>query len=130
MPISEKSLQNLIPMEKGNPAPPGSGRPKGSPNLKTTIAKWLRIKEAVINPITKRTQRLSQQDIMVLTMLHEARAGNVQAFNALADRLEGKPDQKNSFGVDEGTEIEIRIGKPKIPPAVVQEAPPDPDATV
>lgn len=128
MSITEKSLSNLKPMEPGEPARPGSGRPKGSPNLKTTIAKWMRVKEVIVNPITKKTMKLTQQDIIILTMVKEARLGNVPAFNAIADRLEGKPDQKNSFDLGEGTEINVRIGKPKTPPAELPPAAPDPDA--
>jgi len=108
----DKRLQNLRPARPGEVRNP-NGRPKGSMNLKTVFNKFLKIKEPTTNPITKRACNLSQIEIMALAMIKEARNGNVQAFNAIADRLEGKPEQKQINAFEEGTEISVTIGKPR-----------------
>lgn len=103
---------NLKPAKPGEVRNP-NGRPKGTPNFKTVLGKWMKIKEMTVNPITKRTMKLSQQDIVALAMIKEARNGNVQAFVAISDRMDGKPEQKQINAFEEGTEINVRIGKPK-----------------
>lgn len=108
----DRRLANLKPIQPGEVRNP-NGRPKGTPNFKTVLGKWMRIKELTVNPITKKTMKLSQQDIVALAMIKEARNGNVQAFVAISDRMDGKPEQKQINAFEEGTEISVTIGKPK-----------------
>jgi len=107
----EKKYPNLIPAKKGEVRNP-KGRPKGSPNLKTLISKWMEVKEKVANPFNGKEQKLTQADIMVLKMISMARKGNVAAWVALTDRLEGKPEQQLSHKVPEGTKMKVIIGQP------------------
>lgn len=108
----DRRLQNLKPAQPGEIRNP-KGRPKGSMNMKTCIEKFMRIKEIATNPITKRVMKLSQQEIIVLSMIKEARNGSVQAFTALSDRIDGKPEQRQINSFEEGTEINLTVGKPK-----------------
>lgn len=94
MAATEKQKENLKPAQAGEPGRNPNGRPKGSLNSKTIIAKWMKAKEKIKHPITGEEVKLTQLDIITLGQLKEARGGNTQAFNALLDRLEGKPMQK------------------------------------
>jgi len=75
--------------QSGNP----KGRPKGVLNRKTIIRKFLEAEEEVKNPINKEKEKLSQAEIMTLSMIKQARGGNVRAFELLFDSAFGKiPD--------------------------------------
>ncbi len=92
--------------ESGNPA----GYPKGQPNAKTVIKYWLSAEEDLVNPITNEFQTLTQLDIATLGVIKSARAGNVQAYNSLLDRIEGKPVQSTKLlGPEDGSLI-FQIG--------------------
>lgn len=106
---------NLKPVKPGQVLNP-NGRPVGSLNAKTIINRWLKAKEKIKHPITGKEVRLSQLDIITLAQLKEARTGNTAAFNALLDRTEGRPEQKQIHDFDEGTEIIVRVGKKKEQP--------------
>lgn len=75
--------------QSGNPA----GAKKGVMSVKNTIRQWLEMKEEIRNPITGEVMKLTQLEILVLSQMRKARAGSVNSFNALLDRLEGKPNQ-------------------------------------
>ncbi len=90
MPVNDKSKANLIPPKKGEVRNP-AGKPKGTLNSKTVIRKWLEMEEEIMDPISKKKVRMTQFDAISLAQLSKARSGNTQAFNALMDRLEGKP---------------------------------------
>jgi hypothetical protein len=93
------------PGESGNPA----GREKGSKNFKTIIKKWLEVSQTKKNEITGETEDLTQLDQIIIAQIQRAKlTGDTAAFNALGDRLEGKPSQTVNHGVggdddDEGT---------------------------
>ena len=111
MAATEKQKENLKPVKPGEVRNP-KGRPKGSQNLKTILEKWLSAKEKIKHPINGKEVNLSQLDIITLAQLKEARAGNVQSFNALMDRFEGKPKQIS--------EVTGADGKDLIPAGIVQ----------
>lgn len=95
---------NLKPAQAGEVRNP-KGRGKGVPNLSTTIRKWMNAKEVLPPgenppPFLKKGARLSQMDIMILAQIKKARDGDVTSFNALMDRLEGKPVQKSVLAND------------------------------
>ena len=105
MAVTEKQLANLTPRQPGQGPLPGAGRPKGSQSAKTVIAKWLAVKQKSLNPLTGKEQNLTQLDIITLAQLKNARAGEVQAYNALLDRMEGKPKQINELTGADGTPL-------------------------
>ncbi|CAN5660480.1 hypothetical protein BH10BAC3_BH10BAC3_16100 [soil metagenome] len=99
---NQKNLKPFSSGQSGNL----KGRPKGTPNKKTIIQKWLDTKESVKSPFTKKEEKLTQFDIMVLGLIAKARKGDVAAFNALLDRLEGRPAQSlRHSGDTDGTPI-------------------------
>ena len=71
-------LDNLTPFPPGNNANP-NGRPKGSKNRSTIARKWLEVMQDTKNPITGELEKLSQEDLITLAMIHKARKGDVGA---------------------------------------------------
>ena len=78
---------------KGDPSPNPAGKPKGSLSAKTIIRRWLEAEEKAQNPLNGSAELLSQMDLIKLAQLCKAKKGDTGAFNALLDRLEGKPRQ-------------------------------------
>ena len=76
--------------QSGNPA----GRPRGSRNIKTILRELLDLTEEARNPITGETHEVTQLDIMLAKLVTMAKHGDLAAFDRVADRLEGRPDQK------------------------------------
>lgn len=106
MAATEKQKQNLEPAKPGEVRNP-KGKPKGTKNSATIIAKWLKAKEATVDPITKKQVKLSQLDIIVLQQLTKARKGDTTAFNALLDRMEGKPKQVSELTAPDGGPLQL-----------------------
>ena len=73
--------------------PENKGRPKGSLNTSTVVKLWLEAIEKTENPLTGKTEELTQLDLIVLEQIVKAKKGDTRAFNALMDRAEGKPTQ-------------------------------------
>ena len=85
-----RSLANLRPPWKKGERPPGAGKPKKT------------LTEALIKRLGKK------RAIEVATaLIDEAAAGNVPAFNALADRIEGKVAEK--IEVSGNVDLGLRI---------------------
>ena len=82
--------------ESGNP----KGRPEGTLNAKTIIKKWLEAKDKFRNPITGEEEHLSQYDIIAIQQIAKARKGDTKAFEAVLDRVEGKPKQEIDVNQD------------------------------
>lgn len=83
------------------------GRKKGSLNRTTYLKKYYEAKETFKNPINGKVSKLTQGDIIALSMIKEARSGNVQAFNTIMDNLFGK--QKDSLQVDSNNKTDLSI---------------------
>lgn len=122
--------QNMIPRKKGDPPLPGAGRPKGSLNSKTILAQMLGLKETVKHPVTGKEKKMTQLELINLKQLEKARKGDLGAYNALLDRFEGRPEQKQINEFPDGTEINLTVGAPKIPGQPPPPAEPEPDAEV
>ena len=76
--------------QSGNPA----GREKGVKTRATVARNWLEVAQTLKNPITNVTESMSQEDIMTLSLIKEAREGNVNAYKALMDSAYGAPKQE------------------------------------
>jgi hypothetical protein len=94
-------LDNLTPFTSEN-QPENRGRPKGSVNRSTIAKKWLSVETTDKNPITQIEEKLDQADLIILNMIKEARAGNVQAANLLLDSAFGKLTQPTDVTVSQG----------------------------
>ena len=78
------------PGQSGNP----NGRPKGTKNRSTIARKWLEVMQDAKNPITGELEKLSQEDLITLAMIHKARKGDVGAYKQLMDSGFGMPTQQ------------------------------------
>lgn len=85
--------ENLRPPKHGEIRNP-NGRPKGSKNRSTIARKWLEVMQDAKNPITGDLEKLSQEDLITLAMIHKARKGDVQAYKQLMDSGFGMPTQQ------------------------------------
>lgn len=113
--------KNLKPFKKGKSGNP-SGRKPGALSLKTYIKKWLAAEENFENPITKEIEKLTQYDILVIQQIAKARKGDTKAFEALLDRVEGKP--KQSIDVDQSVnweETKTYVDYKSLPPEVLKQ---------
>lgn len=104
---------HLTPRKKGDPPLPGAGRPKGSLNSKTILARLLGIKETVVDPFTDKPRKMTQLELITLKQLEKARNGNLLSYQALLNRYEGMPEQRQIQEFPEGTEISVTVGQPK-----------------
>lgn len=86
----------------GNP----NGRAKGQVTRKTIIKKWLEAEENTEHPLTGEMGRFSQYDLIVLTMLREARKGNVSAFKEMFDGVFGKIPNEQEITLKEEINVE------------------------
>jgi len=100
--------ENIIPPKKGEIRNP-KGKPKGTLNRSTIIKKWLLANEKTTNPITNETELLSQQDLIILAAIKEARDGNISAFRELMDSVYGKVTDKIDHSNEDGTLKELII---------------------
>jgi len=108
-------------MSNSNPSPgtrfkPGQsgnlkGRTKGVKNRSTVVKYWLKAGEVFVNPITEEEQKLTQEDIVTLAQITEAREGNTKAYNALMDSRYGKAVQRNEDKQKVIAEINVNIKK-------------------
>lgn len=93
---THKGTANLIPFSGANDSRRQNGRPKGVPNSKTIIEKFLKIKV----PTPARLRRfieeneISLYDGIILRALADAARGDKDARRDILDRLEGKPVQR------------------------------------
>lgn len=93
--------ENLKPFKKGKDERRNiEGKAKGTPNAKTIIKKWLEAKDKFKNPITGMDETLSQYDIIAIQQIAKARKGDTKAFEAVLDRVEGKPKQEIDVNQD------------------------------
>ena len=94
--------ENLKPFPQGNKL---GGRKKGSLNRQTLFNRWAKTKQEMQNPFTGKTEKLTQDDIAVLSLLKEVRAGNVKAIQEWLDNRFGKLTDK----VEHSGQIEIDL---------------------
>lgn len=66
---------------------------------------WLSLATLRTNPITKKKEILSELDMMNIKMINKAKAGNVNAYNAIMDRAFGKPKQYSEVDINQRVTI-------------------------
>jgi hypothetical protein len=82
-------LKSFEPGQSGNQ----KGRPKGIPNAKTRMARFLELSINGKNPITKEDELFTVAELMDLQVISKAIKGDLQAWEKINDRLEGKAKQ-------------------------------------
>lgn len=91
-----KSLANLKPSRPGMTNNP-NGNLNHTKHRSTTLKKWADVKLEIVNPITKKKEKATVEDEVVLSWIREARKGNMQAINAFFDTLYGKIADKTEL---------------------------------
>ena len=89
--------QNIIPPKKGEPSRNPNGRGKGVLNSKTRLLKLLELAQNAVNPITGQRMEFSTIELMDAAQIKKAIDGDTRAYEAILDRLEGRPHQTNDF---------------------------------
>ena len=90
--------QNLIPAQKGEIRNP-NGRPKGVPNSKTRLLRFLELVQIKTNPITGQKEEFTVAEQLDLMVLQKAFKGDLRAYQEILDRLEGRAKQSTELEV-------------------------------
>ena len=100
--------QNLKPFPKGvsgNPA----GKPKGTEHSKTRLKRILDLVQKKRNPITGEEEEFTVLELMDMQIIAKALKGDQRAYEAVVDRLEGKPKQTTDITADIKGSVQITI---------------------
>ena len=100
--------ENLTPYPKGvsgNPA----GKPKGTQHSKTRLLRLLDLVQKKRNPITGEEEDFTVLELMDMQMISKALRGDQRAYEAVVDRLEGKPKQTTDITADIKGNVQITI---------------------
>lgn len=89
----------------GNP----NGRPKGVQNSKTRLLRLLELVQKKRNPITGEEEDFTVLELMDMQMISKALKGDQKAYEAVVDRLEGKPKQTTDINADVRGNVQIII---------------------
>lgn len=100
--------ENIKPPKKGEPSRNPNGRPKGAKNRSTLLKKWLSVATTIKNPVTKEVEQITVEDEVVLSLINQARKGNVTAIREILDTTYGKVADKIEITVS--PEIEAARG--------------------
>lgn len=101
-------IDNLVHFEKGQSGNP-NGRPKGVQNSKTRLLRLLELVQKRKNPITGEEEDFTVLELMDMQMINKALKGDQRAYEAVVDRLEGKPKQTTDITADIKGNVQITI---------------------
>jgi len=101
-------IDNLVHFEKGQSGNP-NGRPKGVQNSKTRLLRLLELVQKRRNPITGEEEDFTVLELMDMQMISKALKGDQRAYEAVVDRLEGKPKQTTDITADIKGNVQITI---------------------
>jgi hypothetical protein len=105
----------LNPSKKGDPSPNPNGRPKGSRNRSTVIREFLEATMTEKNPITGKTEKLSVEQLMALSMIKQVLSkGNVHAWNSIKDDAYGKAKESVELSGDIGVDLTEKLSKEEL----------------
>jgi hypothetical protein len=99
---------NLIPAQKGEVRNP-KGRGKGVQNSKTRLLRLLELVQKRRNPITGEEEDFTVLELMDMQMISKALKGDQRAYEAVVDRLEGKPKQTTDINAEVKGNVQIII---------------------
>ena len=85
--------ENIIPPKKGEIRNP-KGKAPGTLNRSTILKKWITVKTKLKNPITKKEEPGTIEDMIALALLKKAMEGDVAAIREVYDTLYGKIKEK------------------------------------
>jgi hypothetical protein len=101
--------KNLKPFKAGDEwSGNKEGRPKGTKNLKTLIEELGSIEYPTPEELKAMypNEKYTAKELAIMALFAKSVKGDVQAFHAWADRLEGKPNQTTDVTVTERQTIQ------------------------
>lgn len=104
------NTENLIPWQPGQSGNT-KGRPKGVDNSVTRLLRLLALTQDLQNPITGAIEGFTVLEQLDLAQIVRARKGDTRAYEAILDRLEGKPQQKMTLYPGDPSELLDTIEK-------------------
>lgn len=112
-PVKTKKGGTLYPGDHGQGA--SGGRPKGSRNRSTVIREFLEATMTEKNPITGKTEKLSVEQLMALSMIKQVLSkGNVHAWNSIKDDAYGKAKESVELSGDIGVDLTEKLSKEEL----------------
>lgn len=85
--------ENLKPFTGADDPRRMNGKPKGMEHSSTRLKRLLSLSEKMANPVTGEIEGFTVLEQMDLALIIKARKGDIKAYQAVMDRLEGKPPQ-------------------------------------
>lgn len=105
--MAENPIPNSKPFKKGQSGNP-NGRPRGRQNNTTILKKYLKT-ILKTKDLTGADIEVPAWDVMNMKMIAEAMSGNTTAYNAIIDRIEGKPKQSIDNTINTGKNLNIIV---------------------
>jgi hypothetical protein len=99
--------ENMRPAKKGEIRNP-KGKPKGTLNRSTTLKKWLYTRTKLKNPITKKEEVGTIEDMIALALLKKGMEGDVPAIREALDTIYGKVKEKLDIDMDQKINITFK----------------------
>ena len=108
--MGKSPIPNAVQFQKGQSGNP-NGRPKGRQDNATILKKYL---NTILKSkdLTGADIEVPAWDIMNMRMIAEAIEGNTTAYNAIIDRIEGKPKQSVDSTINTGKNLNIIVTDP------------------
>ncbi len=104
--------QNLKNWEKGQSGNP-NGRPKGTENSKTRLARLLSLVQSKKNPVTGVDEEFSLLEQMDMAQIVKALKGDSKAYKEILDRFEGQSKQSIEVESNNNEPLNININVTK-----------------
>jgi ATPase subunit of ABC transporter with duplicated ATPase domains len=106
--VTEKQLKNLTPFDKERAREAGKKSKRGK-SLKTIIEEISSVEYPTPSKLKAifPNEKYSGKELMIMAQLAKSYKGDTYAFQAIADRLEGKPKQTLDGEFDNHIQIEI-----------------------
>ena len=120
-----QDMSGLIPFVKGQSGNP-AGKPVGTLSTKTILRRLLNGETELRDKEGNVVRVVTNEEAMHLKQLQKAKTGDTRAYNAILDRLEGKPIQKVETETKEVVEfasekeIDAELSKHGIDPEAIE----------
>jgi hypothetical protein len=101
------NIENLKHFKKGQSGNPKGLKP-GTLNRSTILKKWITVKTKLKNPITKKEEAGTIEDMIALALLKKGMEGDVSAIREVYDTLYGKIKEKLDVEMDQRINITFK----------------------
>lgn len=125
--------KDLKPFSKDDDRAREAGRKgsrKGIPNTKTRLKRFLELSQEMKNPVTGEVETFTVAEQMDLAIIKRARDGDIKAYRALLDRLEGMPKQTLDMAVEGSIFNDNSLTIEIVDPHIIEKIAPDDEDTI